>query len=73
MSTVTTDNHNSGPKVANGKSIALVGLMGAGKSSIGRRLADSLSLPFYDSDDEIEQAAGLSVSDIFPTSLLLSK
>jgi len=62
---VTTDNDNSGPKVAKGKSIALVGLMGAGKSSIGRRLADSLSLPFYDSDDEIEQAAGLSVSDIF--------
>ena len=39
--------------------------MGAGKSSIGRRLADTLSLPFYDSDDEIEQAAGLTVSDIF--------
>ena len=51
--------------MANGKSITLVGLMGAGKSSIGRRLADTLSLPFYDSDDEIEQAAGLTISDIF--------
>ena len=64
-SRVKQDNENSGPNVANGKTIALVGLMGAGKSSIGRRLADSLSLPFYDSDTEIEQAAGLSVSDIF--------
>lgn len=65
MVSVSTHNDNSGPIVANGKSIALVGLMGAGKSSVGKRLADSLSLPFYDSDDEIEQAAGLSVSDIF--------
>ena len=62
---MTRDNKDSGPKVANGKTIALVGLMGAGKSSAGRRLADVLHLPFYDSDDEIETAAGLSVSDIF--------
>ena len=61
---MTRDNKDSGPKVANGKTIALVGLMGAGKSSVGRRLADVLHLPFYDSDDEIETAAGLSVSDI---------
>lgn len=45
--------------------IALVGLMGAGKSSIGRRLAARLGLPFADSDDEIERAAGLDVAGIF--------
>jgi shikimate kinase len=39
--------------------------MGAGKSTVGRRLANKLGRPFVDSDDEIEKAAGLSVSDIF--------
>ena len=48
-----------------GKTIALIGLMGAGKSSIGRRLAHSLDLPFRDADEEVERAAGRSVSDIF--------
>jgi shikimate kinase len=47
------------------KSIALVGLMGAGKTSIGRRLAKRLSLPFADADAEIEAAAGLSIAEIF--------
>lgn len=47
------------------RSIALVGLMGAGKSTVGRRLATKLGRPFIDSDDEIEKAAGLSVADIF--------
>jgi shikimate kinase len=47
------------------KTIALVGLMGVGKSSIGRRLATALDLPFHDADDEIERAAGRSISDIF--------
>ncbi|MDX5361328.1 MAG: shikimate kinase, partial [Alphaproteobacteria bacterium] len=47
------------------RSIVLVGLMGAGKSSIGRRLAKRLDLPFSDADAEIEQAAGQSVADIF--------
>jgi shikimate kinase len=47
------------------RTIALVGLMGAGKSTIGRRLADELGVPFFDSDDEIERAAGLTVSEIF--------
>lgn len=47
------------------RTIALVGLMGAGKSTVGRRLAEALDRPFFDSDDEIEKAAGLSVSDIF--------
>lgn len=43
----------------------LVGLMGVGKTTIGRRLAQKLSLPFADADEEIEQAAGMSVSEIF--------
>lgn len=47
------------------RSIVLVGLMGAGKSAIGKRLAARLDLPFHDSDHEIEAAAGLSVADIF--------
>lgn len=45
--------------------IVLIGLMGAGKSSIGRRLAKKLDIPFNDADAEIEQAANLSVEDIF--------
>lgn len=47
------------------KPIALVGLMGAGKSTVGRRLAKRLALPFVDADAEIEAAAGLSVAEIF--------
>jgi shikimate kinase len=47
------------------KTIVLVGLMGAGKSSIGRRLAQRLGLAFVDADHEIEQAAGCSIDDIF--------
>ncbi|OYV40092.1 MAG: 3-dehydroquinate synthase [Rhodospirillales bacterium 20-64-7] len=47
------------------KSIVLVGLMGAGKTAIGKRLAGRLNLPFYDSDQEIERAAGMSVAEIF--------
>ena len=47
------------------KSIVLVGLMGAGKSTIGRRLARELSMEFRDSDTEISEAAGCSISDIF--------
>lgn len=47
------------------KPIVLVGLMGAGKSTIGRRLSATLGLPFIDSDNEIAEAAGCSISDIF--------
>lgn len=47
------------------KSVVLVGLMGAGKTCIGTRLAAKLGLPFVDADTEIERAAGCSVSDIF--------
>jgi shikimate kinase len=47
------------------RSIVLVGMMGAGKSSVGRRLASRLGLPFTDADAEIETAAGMSITDIF--------
>ena len=47
------------------RTIALVGLMGVGKSSVGRRLANALELPFCDADAEVEAAAGRSISDIF--------
>jgi len=53
------------PSLPEGQSIVLVGLMGAGKSSVGRYLARALDLPFVDADPEIEAAAGCSVSDIF--------
>lgn len=46
-------------------SLVLVGLMGAGKSSVGRRLAQKLGLPFVDADSEIENAAGCSIEDFF--------
>jgi shikimate kinase len=49
------------------RSIVLVGMMGAGKSTIGRRLAARLRLPFIDADTEIEAAAGMSIPDIFET------
>ncbi|WP_066589857.1 shikimate kinase [Sphingomonas pruni] len=48
-----------------GKPIVLVGLMGVGKSTVGRRLAARLHLPFVDADTEIEEAAGMTVSEIF--------
>lgn len=47
------------------RSIVLVGLMGAGKSTVGRRLAAKLGLPFFDADHEIETAAGMTIPDIF--------
>ena len=47
------------------KPIVMVGLMGAGKTSVGRALARNLGIPFVDSDKEIEKAAGCSVVDIF--------
>ena len=45
--------------------IVLVGLMGAGKTSVGRRLAEKLDIPFIDADHEIELAAGKSIAEIF--------
>jgi len=60
----------SGPESAvvralGGRSIVLVGMMGAGKSSIGRRLAGRLGIPFIDADTEIESAAGMTIPEIF--------
>ncbi|WP_294190266.1 shikimate kinase [uncultured Sphingomonas sp.] len=48
-----------------GRPIVLVGLMGVGKSTVGRRLANRLKLPFVDADHEIEDAAGMTIADIF--------
>ncbi len=49
----------------NGRPIIMIGLMGAGKTTIGRRLANRLSIPFRDADHEIEAAANMSVAEIF--------
>ena len=49
------------------RSVVLVGMMGAGKSTIGRRLSARLRMPFLDADTEIEAAAGMSIADIFET------
>ena len=70
--TETPDEHSSralraasaSEKLA-GRSVVLVGMMGAGKTSIGRRLAAALNLPFIDADVEIESAAGMTISEIF--------
>ncbi len=53
------------PAALAGRSIVLVGLMGAGKTSIGRRLAARLGLPFRDADSEIELAAGCCIAELF--------
>jgi len=52
-------------KAVGQRSIVLVGMMGSGKSSIGRRVAASLGIPFVDADTEIEKAAGMTITDIF--------
>ena len=72
MTDIALQNGIAGPSVAAGlldrlgaRSIVLVGMMGAGKSSIGRRLAARLDIPFVDADTEIEKAAGMSIADIF--------
>ena len=53
------------PEALAGRSVVLVGLMGAGKTSIGRRLAARLGLPFRDADAEIELAAGCTIPELF--------
>jgi len=59
------DQTDPSPATSLPKTIVLVGLMGAGKSCIGRRLAARLEVPFVDADTEIEKAAGLTVAEIF--------
>ena len=60
--------HDAEIASALGKScVVLIGMMGAGKSTIGRRMAARLRLPFLDADTEIETAAGMSIPDIFET------
>src|SRR5262249_24308957 len=55
----------SAPSLHASRTIVLVGLMGAGKTNIGRRLAQRLGLPFVDADSEIEAAAGETIEEIF--------
>src|SRR5690606_9370502 len=52
-------------KALGDRSLVMVGLMGCGKTSVGRRLSARLDLPFVDADEEIEAAAGKSISEIF--------
>jgi shikimate kinase len=52
-------------RVLGHRSVVLVGMMGAGKSSIGRRLSARLGIPFVDADTEIESAAGMTIPEIF--------
>ncbi len=53
------------PEIQCQKPVVLVGMMGTGKTTIGRRLAPRVGLPFFDSDAEIEKAAGMTVSELF--------
>lgn len=60
--------HNAAPGPGGpwtGRAIVLVGLMGVGKTTVGRRLAHRLGLPFVDADQEIEAAAGMTIVEIF--------
>ena len=60
---------NSNAKIiTEGQFIVLVGLMGAGKTTLGRRIAPELCLPFIDSDSEVEKAAGCTIGEIFKNS-----
>jgi len=54
-----------------GRPLVLVGMMGAGKTTVGRRLATRLGRHFADSDEEVERAAGMSIEDIFAAHLVL--
>ena len=60
-------NSNS-KKITEGRFIVLVGLMGAGKTTLGRRIAPELGLPFIDSDSEVEKVAGCTIGEIFKNS-----
>ncbi len=54
-------------RLVDGRPIVLIGMMGAGKTTVGRRLAARLGRHFVDSDEEVEKAAGMSIEDIFRT------
>ena len=60
-----TDGTGDDPAAELVRTVALVGLMGAGKTTVGRQLAAMLDVTFVDADQEIEKAAGCSVADIF--------
>lgn len=62
--TQAADGHK-GPSLILPRTLVLVGLMGAGKTSVGRRLAQRLALPFADADQEIEKAANATIAEIF--------
>ncbi len=62
---MTAPSNVTPPPIVPPRSIVLVGLMGAGKSAIGKRLAQRLGLPFVDADHEIEQAAGCTIEEFF--------
>ncbi|WP_321323032.1 shikimate kinase [uncultured Parasphingorhabdus sp.] len=62
---ISDGNSGETPDYVPDRSIVLVGLMGVGKTTVGRRLAKRLGLDFVDADEEIEQAAGLTVEEIF--------
>jgi shikimate kinase len=63
LTDMPSENAPSSPQID--RPIVLVGLMGVGKSTIGRRLAQRLDLTFVDADHEIEQAAGMTISEMF--------
>ena len=60
--------YSNSNKITEGRFIVLVGLMGAGKTTLGRRIAPELGLPFIDSDSEVEKAAGCTIGEIFKNS-----
>lgn len=62
---VIADRSSTIRRALGGRSIVLVGIMGVGKSTIGKKLAQYLDIPFVDADKEIEKAAGMDIQDIF--------
>jgi shikimate kinase len=66
-STARDPRHDALNAVLGPRPLVLVGMMGAGKTTVGRRLAARLGRHFVDSDEEIERAAGMSIEDIFAT------
>jgi len=65
QSTAESAQENAIVRALGTRSIVLVGMMGAGKSSVGRRLSARLGIPFVDADSEIEAAAGMTIPEIF--------